>query len=273
MATAGVSTLEVDPDKDVSYINMTLLDASKTIETTVKEKLKENNDKIRFPMVRRFLAKDSIQSSIASSVSKKVTPSMVAKGLSKQMPKLLMYIMHKKIGMTLAAKTVFLEDAYIVIEFQIKHVDTQMLLAKIQEGMPDPDDIDDKEMEVPAEVLDAWMKEMEGQELPSESEAPPPEDTTTNSNNSNSQGWSWSAWIAAQSEYAITQLLPEGYKKGLEHETMPSFVQKKITEEMGAMMAKKMEKKLLEAEIAVLPAETQARYFYSNLESLRETKS
>ena len=192
---------------------------------------------------------------------------MVAKGLSKQMPKLLMYMMHKKSGMTLAAKTVFLEDAYIVIEFQIKRVDTQKLLAKIQDGMPNPDDIDDKEMEVPAEVLDAWMKEMESQELPPESEA---EDTT---NNSSSQGWSWSAWIAAQSEYVITQLLPEGYKKGLEHDTMPSFVQKKITEEMGAMMAKKMEKKLLEAEIAVLPSETQARYFYANLESLRETKT
>ncbi len=264
-----VGPLEVDPDKDVSYINITLL----SIETNIKEIVKESNQKVRFPMVQKFLAKDSVQNKLASSLSKIVTPSMVAKGMSEQWPKLLMYVLHQKIGMTVAVKTIFVEDAYIVLEFQVKHVDTQkMILAQIQQGIPKDGGMDDEDLEVPTEILDAWIQEMEGQELPVvETTAEAAESitrcTVTWTTAPNNQGWDWFAWIAAQFEYAITQL-----KKILEHDTMPAAVQKNMTETMGAIVVHDLEKELLEAEIAVLPSETQARYFFANLERVRDRK-
>lgn len=260
---APVGTLEVDPDKDVSYINMTLLDASKTIETTVKEKIRERVTTLKYPMMKKILSKESVQDKIASKAGQKVKPSMVAKGLSEQMPKLLMYMMYQKIGMTMAARTVFCEDAYIVIEFQVKKVDTQKFLQKIQEGMPE--DMDDEDLEVPPEVLAAWMKEME------EASSDPVESAPVEGPQLEKE-WTWSGWIASQSEYVVTQLLPKDYKESLEDTTLPPFVQTKITEEMGAMMAKKMAQKQLEAEIAVLASTSQARYFYSNLEAVRDRK-
>ena len=269
-AAKKVSPLEVDPDKDVSYINMTLLDASKTIETTVKDKLGGSVGNIRFPMVKRFLSKESVQNKIAVVASKRVKPSMVAKGLADQMPKLLMYMIHQKIGMTLAAKTVFVEDAYLVIEFQVKKVDTQKLLAKIQEGIPEDGGMDDEDLEVPPEVMEAWMKEMEQDTIDVTTKEAAPEEGPQPERSSSSSSWSWSGWIAAQSEYVITQLLPENTKKGLEQDTMPPLVQTKITEEMGTLMAKKLAEKQLETEIAVLSSDTQARYFYSNLAAVRD---
>lgn len=269
---AKASPFQVDPEKDVSYINLTLLDASKTIETSVKEMLSERLPKVRFPVAKRFLSKERVQDKLAAVAAKKVKPSLIAKQLQDQMPKLLMYTMHQKMGMKVAARTVFCEGAYLVIEFQVKHVDSQKLLAKIQEGVPADGGTDDLDMEVPAEVLDAWMNEMEQEALegPLLKEGPepePPADTSATSN-----GWTWSGWIAAQSEYVITKLLPDDYKQGLEQDTMPPLVQTKITEEMGAMMQTKMEQKHLVSEIAVLPAAAQARYFFANLEAVREHK-
>jgi hypothetical protein len=277
--TSTVSLFEVDPNKDVSYVNITLLDASKTIETTVKEKLKEMNDKIRFPMVRKILAKECVQDKIASTAGKKVKPSTVAKELSKQMPKILMYMIDQKVGMTIAARTVFVEETYVVIEFQVKYVDTRKFYDKMKEGPPD---IETMEMEmVPPEVLDAWMKEQE--ELPplprgaEGSSSSGGGDCNVNDNNANNNGGtqSWSEWLVSPLNYFQESLAESlgSVQKSLESKTLPPVVQSKITEQMGAIMETKLAQKHLEAKIAVLPGESQARYFYSNLEAIREQKN
>jgi hypothetical protein len=272
---ATVSLFEVDPNKDVSYINLTLLDASKTIATTVKEKLQEKNAKIRFPMVRKILAKEGVQDKIASAAGKKVKPSMIAKELAKLMPKLLMYMIDQKVGMKIAAKTVFVEEAYVVIEFQVKYVDTKKFYDKMKEGPPD---IETMEMEmVPAEVMDAWMKEQEELQLPP-SPQPADDGAASNSNTANDVDvesrttQTWSEWLVSPLRYVQEGLVESmgSVQTSLESKTLPPVVQSKITEQMGAIMETKLKQKHLEAEVAVLPGEAQARYFYSNLEAIRE---
>ena len=264
---------EADPLKDVSYINLTLLDASRAIETGVKDKLKEKTDSIRFPMARKILKRDKAQDRLASFAAKTVKPAMLAKELSKMMPKLMMYMMHQKIGMKIAAKTIFVEDAYLVVEFQIKYVDTQKLLAKVQETAESgetPDDLDDEELPE-KEVIEAWIEEMKAEAAadPSEIDSSVERSASTSSTASNSPQ-TWTGWIAGHMEYMTTDLLPTRYKESLENDSLPNTVQTKITDMMGGMMEKKLAEKELEAEIAVLNSESQARYFFTNLEAVRE---
>ena len=262
---------EADPAKDVSYINLTLLDASKAIETGVKDKLKEKTDSIRFPMARKILKRDKAQDRLASFAAKAVKPAMLAKELSKQMPKLMMYMMHQKIGMKIAAKTIFVEDAYLVVEFQIKYVDTQKLLAKVQETAESGETPDDLDELPPPEEIEAWIEEMKAEAAadPSEIDSSVERSASTSSTASNSPQ-TWTGWIAGHMEYMTTDLLPTRYKESLENDSLPNTVQTKITDMMGGMMEKKLAEKQLEAEIAVLNSESQARYFFTNLEAVRE---
>jgi len=219
-------------------------------------------------MIKKRLSKTKNQEKLAKRVGDAVKPQLVAKGLQDMMPKLLMYMMHQQIGMSVAAKTVFYKDTYVVVEFQVKHVDSTALCDKIQEGLPDPDEM---EIEVTPKELDAWMKEQEAAETeappepPAEGEAPEAEES--------SEGFTWSGWIAQQTDYVISNVLPDSYKESLENDTMPSVVQSKITEMMGAIMERKLDQKHLDAEIAVLSAADQARYFYTNLEVVEERKA
>jgi hypothetical protein len=272
-AAASVSRFELDPDKDVSYINLTILDASKTVAAGVKDKLRESNHKMRyFPVVKRIMAKEKVQDKIASKVGKKVTPTMIAKGLSNKMPNLLAYMMHQKAGMKVAAQTVFVEDAYVVIEFQVKHIDSHTLLAKAREGPPDLDA--DEDLDVPSELIEQWIKgQEEEEEEEGEQQLPPDDSTTTTTTIASSDAEEQSSWkikIVNLLEYIITRLLPDRHLQRLEHETLPAVVQTKITEQMGAILEYKLGRKQLEAEIAVLSGATQARYFYSNLKTVRE---
>ena len=86
-ADATVKVLEIDPDKDVSYINLTLLEVAKTVETAVKEKIQTAAKGRRLPIVRRALANKTIQNKLATAASKAVQPSKIAQKLSTQMPK------------------------------------------------------------------------------------------------------------------------------------------------------------------------------------------
>lgn len=267
---ASVARFELDPDKGVSYINLTVLDASKTVAMGVKDRLREGNRKIPFPVVRRIMAKEKVQDRIASKVGQKVTPTMVAQGLSEKMPNLLMYAMHQKFGMKIAAQTVFAEDAYVVIEFQVKHIDSQTLLAKVKEGPPDLDE--DEDLDVSPEVMEKWIKEQEDGERKLSRADSSGGGSISNSDiiNSDTGVQSWKATIVNMLEYVITKLLPDRQRQSLEHKKLPAIVQTKITEQMGAILEYKLAKKQLEAEIAVLSDATQARYFYSNLKTVRE---
>ena len=272
---ASVSRFELDPDKDVSYINLTILDASKTVAAGVKDKLSESSRKMKyFPVVKRIMAREKVQDKIASKVGQKVTPTMIAKGLSDKMPNLLAYMMHQKTGMKVAAQTVFVEDAYVVIEFQVKHINSQKLLAKAREGPPDLDA--DEDLDVPPEVMEQWIKEQEKKEDQEAEEGTqqlrPDDDSTITSSGAEEQS-SWKIKIVNFLEYIITRLLPDHHLQHLEHETLPAVVQTKITEQMGAILEYKLGRKQLEAEIAVLSGATQARYFYSNLKTVREKNS
>lgn len=268
-AAASVSRFELDPDKDVSYINLTILDASKTVAAGVKDKLRESNQKMRyFPVIKRIMAKERVQDKIATKVGQKVTPTMIAKGLSEKMPNLLAHMMHQKAGMKVAARTVFVEDAYVVIEFQVKYINSQTLLAKAREGPPDLDADEDL---VPPEVMEQWVKEQEEEE--GEQQLPPDDSTTATIISNDAEKQSWKIKIVNLLEYIITRLLPDRHLQRLEHETLPAVVQTKITEQMGAILEYKLGRKQLEAEIAVLSSATQARYFYSNLRTVRERNS
>lgn len=262
----------IDPDKDVSYINMTLLNASRAVEEGVKGKLKEKASTMtKFPLVRKAVSKERVQNKLATGLSSKVKPSMIAKGMADKVPKLLSYKMHETVGMKVAARTVFIEDAYLVIEFQVRYVDSQKLLAKVKEGPPDDGAMDDEDMDVDNAVLDEWIKEQQRSEEINGEENP--QRVSADDDGAGTDGGDQGCWrvrIADMLEHIITHLLPDRTRDSLEHDKLPAVVQKKITEEMQAIMEKKLAQKHLEAEISVLPSKFQSRYFFENLSVIRE---
>ena len=74
----------------------------------------------------------------------------------------LMYKIHQKLGATVTARTVFVEDAYLVIEFQVQHVDSQRLIAMVKEAGADKGDgettAEDDDDSVATQVLDDWIE-------------------------------------------------------------------------------------------------------------------
>jgi hypothetical protein len=303
-ASAG-SIFDIDPEKDVSYINLTILDASQAVEAMVKEKIAEteqNNSKF-FSLIRppeKF--RNKVNDKIASAVANNVPVSTIAKSLAESMPKILMYKIATKTGMRLAAETVFVEDSFVVIQFQVQYVDSQKLLGLIKSKSKttsfssggadevnddDDDDDDDDSVDPDPKVVDEWIQEQKELGLEGGSEFFYDDDTdnkegattttvgngssssSSNINNSNSKGWK--EWIVDCLEWAIQQLLPfrDRAVKNLEHDHLPAILQTKITEQMQSMMELKLAKKNLEADISVLPSKDQSRYFYSNLTTVR----
>jgi hypothetical protein len=87
-----------------------------------------------------------------------------------------MYKIATKTGMKLAAETVFVEDSYVVIQFQIQYVDSQKLIGLIksksksksktssssgsaEEVNDDDDDDDDDSIDPDPKVIDEWIQE------------------------------------------------------------------------------------------------------------------
>jgi hypothetical protein len=303
-ASSAGSIFDIDLEKDVSYINLTILDASQAVEAMVKEKLAEksiNNSKFFSSIIRppeKF--RNKVHDKIASAVANNIPVSSIAKGLAESMPKLLMYKIATKTGMKLAAETVFVEDSYVVIQFQIQYVDSQKLIGLIKsksksktssssgsaEEVNDDDD-DDDSIDPDPKVIDEWIQEQKelglegGSELFYDDDGDDNKegDTTSNSNSNNnininhninnSNSKDWKMWIVDCLEWAIQQLLPDRTVKNLEHDHLPAILQTKITEQMQSMMELKLAKKNLEADILVLPSKDQSRYFFSNLITVR----
>jgi hypothetical protein len=305
-ASSAGSIFDIDLEKDVSYINLTILDASQAVEAMVKEKLAEksiNNSKFFSSIIRppeKF--RNKVHDKIASAVANNIPVSSIAKGLAESMPKLLMYKIATKTGMKLAAETVFVEDSYVVIQFQIQYVDSQKLIGLIKsksksksksktssssgsaEEVNDDDD-DDDSIDPDPKVIDEWIQEQKELGLEGGSEFFYDDygddnkegDTTSNSNSNNninhninnSNSKDWKMWIVDCLEWAIQQLLPDRTVKNLEHDHLPAILQTKITEQMQSMMELKLAKKNLEADILVLPSKDQSRYFFSNLITVR----
>jgi hypothetical protein len=306
-ASSAGSIFDIDLEKDVSYINLTILDASQAVEAMVKEKLAEksiNNSKFFSSIIRppeKF--RNKVHDKIASAVANNIPVSSIAKGLAESMPKLLMYKIATKTGMKLAAETVFVEDSYVVIQFQIQYVDSQKLIGLIKsksktssssgsaEEVNDDDDDDDDSIDPDPKVIDEWIQEQKELGLEGGSEFFYDDygddnkegDTTSNSNSNsnsnnninnnhninNSNSKDWKMWIVDCLEWAIQQLLPDRTVKNLEHDHLPAILQTKITEQMQSMMELKLAKKNLEADILVLPSKDQSRYFFSNLITVR----
>ena len=113
-----------DFKKSATYINVTIRDASEVVYGKVHSALRRIN------LAPKILPKikGKVADKIATEASRRVPPSQVATVLATRLPKLLMYQMYHKHGMTISAQTVFVENEFIVVQLQVLRVDAKRLL-------------------------------------------------------------------------------------------------------------------------------------------------
>jgi len=251
-----------DSEKGVSYINLTILDASEAVHSMVKQKIQETQ--ANKPGPASF--KNHVADKVARAVASQVPASTITAKLSDKLPKMLMYQMHHKLNMKLAAQTVFVEDSYAVMQIQVQYVDATKLLAQAAVAETQDDDDDDS---VATAVLDEWLQEQANLPIPPSSRVPSQLEIPS-AESAGEPAKNWKEGLANWLEWVITKLLPDRAVRSLEHDRLPALVQSMITKNMRAMMEKKLTDKKLQADIAVLDSVSEARYFFSNLRAVRE---
>jgi hypothetical protein len=286
-----------DYTKKATYINVTIRDASEAVYTKVHTALRRIN--LVAPKLLPKL-KGKVANKIATEASKHVPPAQIALVLSDRLPKLLMYIMYHKHGMTISAQTVFIEKGYIVIQLQVLHVDAKRLLAT-QTTTTTPvttapasagavsvgadiggtgSSTDEGSVMEPIDMnlVEQWLAEQQQQLLDQAatrrgdsrgSHAPGSKSTTVamddSSSSSNSDMLNPQWWMQT-----ALGLLPDATKKSLESTTLPELVQTKLTERMQQLLVQQLAHRQLCAETAVLPEEEQARFFFAYLQQHRK---
>jgi hypothetical protein len=262
-----------DYTKKATYINVTIRDASEAVYSKVHSALRRIN---LAPKILPKL-KGKVANKIATEASKHVPPAQVALALSDRLPKMLMYQMYHKHGMTISAQTVFIEKGYIVIQLQVLHVDAKRLLATQTQTQPhgkinneqEGGGVSDTESMEPVDMklVDQWMAEQQQQLLQAaerkdnHSTTGHMDDSSSNSHDILNPNW----WMQT-----ALGLLPETTKKSLETTTLPEMVHTKLTERMQALLVQQLANKQLCAETAVLPEEEQARFFFAYLQQHRK---
>jgi hypothetical protein len=270
-----------DPDKALAYINLTILDASEAVYSMVHSKIREKQAKMPGP--ERF--KKKVAKSVAKAASNRVPPSTIAKQLSTKLPKKLMYMMYQKTGMKMAAQTVFVEDAFVVMQLQVQYVDSVRLLSSAKEKTnskkEDDDDNngDDDDESVATQVLDDWIEE-QSQLMTEEMESAFVTTTVETEQKKKSDffecfkgGGSIKEVVINILEWILIRMGGTQMHQSLEEKHLPALVQSKITENMQEMMAKKLESKSLKAETVVLSEVQEARYFFNQLQKVRSQES
>lgn len=265
---------KADATKCTSYINLTVCDASDAVYNQVYSKVSATQTS--FPGPKKF--KEKVAHAMAKTASTKVPKSVIVKAMAEKLPKMLMYKLHSKMGMRLAAQAVYREDNFVVIQIQVQYVDSKRLLAKAKEDMgksqpegeEEDDDSDDES--VATAVLDEWIAEQKN--LAQEEQESP---FVTNSKLEEEEEqeeivWSLKNWrevIVMVLAWILTKLIPCTVTRDLEESKLPSLIQAQITSNMKDMLDQKLSKMELHADTAVLGEADQARYFFSHLQDLR----
>ena len=271
-----------DPDKAVTFINLTIVDASESVYDAVHEKMISQAKK---QFVPKALQK-KVAKRVARTAANHVPPRVIAEKLAQKLPKTLMYKMYHKIGMQCAAQTVFVEDSFVVVQLQVQYVDSGRLLktakekaensvkedSRTGENIPASDDeMDDNDEDddesVATKVLDEWIEE---QENLAHEESQSPFVTSVVSNQATEAPLkSWAVMLIACLEWIISRFLPVKIHRELEANYLPALVQSNITATMTSMMSKKLAQKSLKAESVVLSQDLEARYFFKQLQKIR----
>jgi len=187
-------------------------------------------------------------------------------------------------------ETVFLEKTYFVIQIQVQHVNSALLLESVaeddgksvdnvekaeddddDESDDDDDDSSSSNSSVDSSVLDEWL---EKQELEAHEQAASPYVVTSrldvkaalsSKNSALSRSRScpvrWINWLLSK--------ISLRYRKRLESQLLPTMIQLVVTNRIHKMMKKKMVEKNLVARTKVLPETEQARYFFDRLKQVR----
>ena len=187
-------------------------------------------------------------------------------------------------------ETVFLEKTYFVIQIQVQHVNSALLLESVaedddkgadssgresgrrrnDESESDDDDSSSSNSSVESSVLDEWL---EKQEREASEQAASPYVVTSrldvkaalSKNSALSRSTScpvrWIDWLLSK--------ISLRYRKRLESQLLPTMIQMVVTQRIHKMMRKKMVEKNLVARTKVLPETEQARYFFDRLKQVR----
>lgn len=233
----------MDSEKPVLYLNISVLDPSEAVKHKVGKQIDKSNLP---PPLKKFASKAAPK--IASDL---VTATVVAKQMSGKLCEKIPRKMQEK-GMTVIVEPVFQEGPYVVLQLQVHHIDTFKLACPPEiEKHKDLSTMEAVEL-APITPSTAWADFR----------------CAWNANDPKRKAkfmvfvWALVFWIIGSSR-----------RKKLEELYFPMLVQSKMDSVMTEMLEQKMEKKKMDAEAIVLSEQKQARYFYAQLQRVRQVET
>lgn len=280
----GSSVFKFDPNKSVTYVNITVLDASEAVYNVAHAMVTGSLSRIAPKSLSKKVAKR-----VAKSKSETILPSRIAEGLSKKLPKKLMFKVFKKTGMRISAECVFREDNFIVIQFQVQKVDSLFIIREMKEkiakeqerelqianGIEEEEEDEDDEVSVATVVVDEWITEQE-QLTQEELDCAYCTDSRTPETQipwKDMKPWkdmtSFKLFLVLFIEWLILNVFPEWLHRKWQEKVAPFLVDKKIGPCLEKLLCVKLEEKLLKADTTVVPEPEQARFLFDYLRYLR----
>ncbi|CAB9524951.1 expressed unknown protein [Seminavis robusta] len=267
---------EEDSSKKLTYVNITITDASEGVYKMVHSKVSETHK--NFIGTKKF--KEKVAHTVARTASNSVPKKEIVKKLAGKVPKMLMYQMHHKMGMRIAAQNVYREDNYAVFQIQVQYVDSKRMLATAKEEMrssqsenatkSEEEEMDDDDS-VATAVLDEWIAEQKN--LVQEEQESAFVTEALNEEEENQLNWyNWRELFVLFLTWLLHKLMPVTITRNLEENRLPALIQSQISSKLKEMLDKKLKSKSMKAETAVLGEEEQARYFFAQLQKIRTPK-
>jgi hypothetical protein len=211
----------------VLYINVMVTDPTAAVHRAVQRKINEKD----LPMPLHMVA-----TKVGQRVAKHVaTPELIADIVSEKLPLELTKKLKKR-GITGVAETVFVEAPYMVIQLQVQHVETNLLVSSKAKDFHDDE-----------------TGELESRATLSPSVA----------------GYITKFLDCFWRIVASPRLQGFQLQSAIEHYHLPRIVQAKMESFIPELLAEKLHRKGLEIECQVLPEEQQSRFFYAQLQSIR----
>ena len=256
---------KIRPDRPVLYLNITITDGKEAVQHKVGKEVAKAN----LPPALKMLASKAAPKIASDLVKGKQLATQLSRKMVHKIPKKL-----RRAGMLAVVEPVFQEGPYVVLQLQIQSIDAIAMAEKAHEEPEESDsdsddedeDFDDKEDQ---ELLQRLRKDMSSSSLLEPSKAL--EDFVT----------------AVQDRQSFTQtlikllilcctcffyLIGSKHQRSLEHDYLPKLIQSKMSTAMTEMLQHKMEQKRMQADAIVLSQDQQARYFYAQLQRVRQSE-
>jgi hypothetical protein len=291
------TSIEMDAEKSVLYINIVVIDASEAIANKVSTRVKDSKVPKR---LRRVVTAAATR--IAGNI---FTLGKVAKKVSKK----ICHVLPEKMllgGITAVVEEVFREGPFVVFQLQVQHVDLAILTEKqLDKEMKAGDDKDDDDNSNNKNkdndhTRDEKKKTESGTNKDTDTDTDKEIDTDTDTDTHDLDTDLTTTTTAMDADMTITTIQSQHVKdwflywmqqistwflhwleqflvcigasrqRRLEEDVLPGLIHGKLEKIIGEILAEKIEEKFLDAESNVCSAAAQARYFFDTLKEVRQ---